>query len=332
MNKEFHYYITFKVALEAGFKPDDAYTLAYASQYTDDNTKIFTVNRGKKGEYSNYISQTSDITKPEKDLMRIYPVFHFMPGTKEEIENNSALRRDGKFHILNTIPNNSNARTVFKDAIDSRDLYRIGIATHMYTDTFAHQNFVGYYESFNAKMKGGLLEKVIPNVGHADSQHQPDLPALVWEDKRLIRKNATIDNTERFLMAAEAIFVELRKYIDPQCPEKKISNDKKSLIKEIKKLIGAEDKNNKKKNNRIARYKKSIGKDFKEYRENEWFKESVARKGLLGFIKPLAQYKWKPNYKDSNWYKFQEAVKAHQQFAKDTVLDPITKDLELERF
>lgn len=331
MNKEFHYYITFKVALEAGFKPDDAYTLSYASQYTDDNTKRFTVNRGKKDEYSNYISQTSDITKPEKELMRIYPVFHFMPGTKEEIENNSAFRKDGKFHILNTIPDNSNARLVFKEAIDSGNLYRIGIATHMYADTFAHQNFVGYYESFNATMKGGVLEKIIPNVGHADAQHQPDIPALVWKDTRLIRKNAAIDNTERFLMAAETIFGELRKYIDPHCPENTIAHDKKSLRKEIKKLIGAEDKNNKEKDNRIARYKESIGKDFKEYRENEWFEESVDRKVLLGLIKPSARYTWKPNYKESNWYKFQEAVKAHQQFAKDTVLDPITKDLELER-
>jgi hypothetical protein len=331
MNKEFHYYITFKIALAAGFKPTDAYTLAYASQYTDNNTKIFTVNKGKQGEYSNYISQTTDITKPEKELMRIYPIFHFMPATKEEIENNSALRRDGKFHILNTIPDNSNARAVFKNAIKSKDLYRIGIAAHMYTDTFAHQNFVGYYESFNAKMKGGVLEKIIPNVGHADLQHQPDLPALVWKDKRLIRKNASIDNTERFLQAAEALFVELRKYIDPRCPERTITKDKKSLRTEIKKLIGAKDKDNKKKDDRIARYKKSIGTDFKEYHENEWFKEAVARKLLLGLIRPSERYTWKPDYKKSNWYQFQEAVKAHQQFAKDTILDPITKDLELER-
>ena len=110
-----------------------------------------------------------------------------------------------------------------------------------------------------------------------------------------------------------------------RCPDSEVLQDLASRLGIDKSRFKKE------KDNRIARYKKSIGTDFKEYHENEWFKESVARKVLLGLIKPLAQYTWKPNYKKSNWYKFQEAVKVHQQFAKDTILDPITKDLELER-
>jgi hypothetical protein len=121
MDIEFHYYITYVIALRAGFNAEDSYVLAYSSQYTDDNTTIFKISQGTGDEYySNYISQTSDITKPKNELMRIYPIFHFMPGPKEEIESNTALRRDGKFHILNTIPDNGNARLTLKAAFETK--------------------------------------------------------------------------------------------------------------------------------------------------------------------------------------------------------------------
>jgi len=329
MDIEFHYYVTFIAALRAGFKPEDAYLLSYSSQYVDDNTRKFIISKNTADEYNNYKSQTIDITKPEKDLMRIYPIFHFMPGNKEEIESGSASRKDGKYHVLNTIPDNSNAQEILKEALKTRDLYRIGIATHMYADTFAHQNFVGYYESFNG-MKG-ILEKVIPDVGHADAQHSPDLPGLIWEDLRLIRRNSTVDNKERFITAAAAIFVKFRKYVDPACPATQVLRDKAALTTEIEKAIGNHDEHNENRKNRINCYKEAIGKNFKEYDENGWFDETV-NKGFLAPINPWATYKWKPNYKDSNWYKFQEAVKTHQWFAMDNVITPITADLELERF
>lgn len=330
MDIEFHYYITYFIALKAGFKPEDAYIIAYSSQYVDDNTVIYKVSQGTADAYNNYISQTMDITKPEKELMRIYPIFHFMPGDKMEIDFESAFRRDGKLHVLNTIPANSNARALLKIAFESKDLYRIGIATHTYADTFAHQNFIGYYESFNS-MKG-LLEKIIPDIGHADAKHTPDWPALVWEDRRLIRKNSTIDNKERFLIAVGQLFEEYRRYLDPGCPEDRLSQDKASVISDIEKAIGDYDKDNEENPNRIARYKALIGEDFKEYSKVAWFSEAVDKKGFN--LKPIfrASYEWKANYQESNWFRFQQAVKEHQKFTKENILKPITENLELERW
>jgi hypothetical protein len=37
MEIEFHYHITHLMALRAGFKPGDAFKIAYSSQYTYDN-------------------------------------------------------------------------------------------------------------------------------------------------------------------------------------------------------------------------------------------------------------------------------------------------------
>jgi hypothetical protein len=333
MDIEFHYYVTFVVALRAGLTKDEAYILAYSSQHVDDNTKVFKIRQGGEDIYSNYISQTSNILKAEKELMQIYPIFHFMPGDKDEIQSDGALRRDGKFHVLNTIPDNSNARVVLKAAFDEKNLYRIGIATHMFADTFAHQNFVGYYESFNA-MKG-LLDKAIPDVGHADAKHDPDLPGLIWGDMRLIRKNTQISNKERFLEAAGRLFEEYRRYKDPKCAPEVIEKEKAVLLLDIDAAIGDvgdHDINNREQKNRMARYKNLLGNTFKEYDKGEWFEAAVARKGILAPFKLWATYEWKPDYQGKPWFKFQEAVKNHQWFTKDNVLNQITANLELERF
>ncbi len=49
MDNEYHYYITYIIALRAGFERNDAFKIAYSSQYTDDNDKAFTVNNGQPG-------------------------------------------------------------------------------------------------------------------------------------------------------------------------------------------------------------------------------------------------------------------------------------------
>ncbi|HCJ66917.1 MAG TPA: hypothetical protein DHV62_06220 [Elusimicrobia bacterium] len=327
MDIEFHYYITYVIALRSGFKPDEAYIIAYSSQYTDSNSAILEISIGSPNVYSNYISQTANILKPKKELMRIYPIFHFMPGTTDDIMGNFANRRDGKLHLLNTIPANQNAQRLLQEALDSKDLYRIGIATHMYSDTFAHQNFVGYYDSFNS-MKG-ILEEAIPDIGHADAKHNPDWPGLLWEDARLVPSQSSIDNKKRFLKAAGHLFQVYHNYIGPSSTTSITYQNKNSVIAEIDKAIGDYDETNEQKDNRISRYKSLcrsiIGENFIDYEENAWFNEAIRRK--IGFFK--WNYEWRGNYKQSHWFNFQEAVKKHQKAAKNILLNTFQK-MELE--
>ncbi|HIJ29284.1 MAG TPA: hypothetical protein HPP91_12265, partial [Gammaproteobacteria bacterium] len=78
MNREFHYWITGLIAKEAGFTEADAKIIAYASEYVDENDVSYTIqNRSGETTYSNFISQTMNILKPKRTLMRVYPVFHF---------------------------------------------------------------------------------------------------------------------------------------------------------------------------------------------------------------------------------------------------------------
>ena len=40
MQKDFHYYVIYALAKEAGYFNNDIYAIAYYSQYVDDNTDI----------------------------------------------------------------------------------------------------------------------------------------------------------------------------------------------------------------------------------------------------------------------------------------------------
>ena len=99
MNKEFHYWVTGLIAEYSGFQPADCRTIAYSSEYTDDNNSEVEVFDGEFDPFPSYVShvsQTEDITQPIDSIMKIYPLFHFIPGDKEA----TPARKDQKTHPL----------------------------------------------------------------------------------------------------------------------------------------------------------------------------------------------------------------------------------------
>jgi hypothetical protein len=326
MDKEFHYYITYFIALKAGFDEQNAQVIAYSSQYTDDNNVEYVIDPDAPSQYHVYISQTYDIFKPQEERLRIYPVFHFMPGSGDELLAASAKRKDGKTHSLNTIPNNRNARLCLTDALGSRDLYRTGIATHVYSDTFAHQNFVGYKDDFNDIR--GIIGAIIPSIGHADARDKPDLPTKLWKDKRLIDRNEAVNNKARFLDAAGCLYDIYRDHLGTR-------NLRNKVVQQIDTAIGSSVSSAKE---RIGRYKELIGPGFIEYNKKAWFKEAVDLDTRIIDDSSTGSdqrteiiYHWKPNYLISNWYRFQEAVKTHQKFAMNFI-GPIFDNIGVRKY
>ena len=314
MDIEYHYYMTFIIALRVGFGKEQAYKIAYSSQYTDDNDTSYKIDDGREDEYNNYISQTMDITKPQEERLRIYPIFHFMPGTSKEIWQSSPDRKDGKFHLLNTVSNNQNAAALLNDALLSENSFRIGIATHMFADTFAHQNYVGFKDEFNA-MKG-FLQGLLPNIGHADAKHNPDIPNLIWKDTRLTSKYHLRKNKEIFLTATGCIFDQYCSVLKPAGADA----TKASLLADIGTAIGNEVENdmNKLRSQRHGRYKELLKDSFIEYNEDDWFDEAVRYERdplTIGTSNIKTLYFWKAGYRESDWYFFQEALKEHQKKA-----------------
>jgi hypothetical protein len=324
MDVEFHYYMTYLIAAKAGFGPEDAFTIANACQYVDDNDMILEIDKGKASAYRNYISQTMNILKPKAKLFRIYPLFHFIPG---DPKNSTAWRKDGKMHWLNTTPDSENANRIFDAALATKDLYRIGVACHAYADTWAHQNFVGYYEPFNAM--DDPLDQVTPNIGHADAGHNPDWPALVWQDRRLCKER--VDNKATFLDAAEHMLRKLMRYADSAACGTAVAEMAAELRQDLDWAIGDRDQSNSFKEERIARYRQLSnqaeygGRELVQYDGDLWLEEAINEnvRGLrdrgdftLARWDPLTdEYTWKDrqNYGQVPWYRFQEAVKGHQE-------------------
>lgn len=322
MDQEFHYWVMGILASEAGFSPEDARTIAYASQYVDDNQVEFTVmdKQGSQEPYHSYVSQTMDITKPQLRRLQIYPYFHFIPG---DPACDSACRRDGNMHLLNTTPDNERANNMMAQAFNSPEaarLYRIGIAAHAYADTWAHQNFAGFQASFNGQKLNPL-----PNIGHADYMHQPDQVGLVWEDARLVRKR--VDNNQRFTQAALRVYEHLCSYTGKE-------PDRDHLLGELKAAFGASAESKSgpvSQEQRLEIYQSmppwnQLAAEQNQYDKDAWFKQAVQvevkgfkdLKGIMSWVPNIMRdkYSWQPDQDHTltHWYRFQEAVKGHQRY------------------
>ncbi len=319
MDIEFHYYITGIIARRAGFNQDEAQLIAYASQFVDDNDVILNVEDRRKGEiYSNYISQTMDILKPKRALMRIYPIFHFVPGNPAA---DSARRSDGKMHVLNTTPNNDLANELLSKALKAApDIrpYRIGIATHGYVDTWAHQNFAGFNDSFN----GDVLNP-IPNIGHAEAKHHPDWVSHRWEDDRLVERD--VDNNARFISAAKGLFENYSSVLGSDVSWNDVEEDLLSVMGRSRRGDQPHGRDE-----RLRRYSE-MASWLPPYSEDQWFDQAIehqirgladSQDGILArFTIFKDQYLWKEDVakEDTHWFRFQEAVKEHQAEALDAV-------------
>ncbi|MEW6664177.1 MAG: DUF6765 family protein [Thermodesulfobacteriota bacterium] len=323
MDTEFHYWITGIIAREAGFDVDEAKAIAYSSEFVDENDVSLDVkDRSSTAVYTNFITQTLNILKPRAELLRIYPIYHFVPGNPQAP---SARRRDGKMHLFNTTPDNKFANSLLQDAFHAEEdarLYRIGIATHAYADTWAHQNFTGWHESFNAI---GL--NPTPNIGHADAQHHPDWVGHRWDDSRIL--DSEVNNNHRFLSAAERIFrhycyylESTGRYAEQEQPDWKAVQDK--LAKAMGPVSSGDENYGRKA--RISAYQE-LAPWLPDFDENTWLQAAVdvevkglrdSEDGLLSsFTVFKDSYYWRAaqEKEKTDWYRFQRAVKQHERFA-----------------
>ena len=199
-------------------------------------------------------------------------------------------------------------------------MYRIGIATHAYADSWAHQNFTGLKDNFN-----GMAGNPLPNIAHADVLQEPDKVGHTWTDSRLI--NSRINNNQRFMEAAEQIFQKFITYNTKKhgTPPTDTWNGLQTILSAIM------NKHNIK--HRMADYKKLMPW-MSDYHWLDWFYSAVRVnvRGLndlddyripdLGpFLSKLTLFKdsyyWSDisAYRDTDWYKFQTAVKDHAHSA-----------------
>lgn len=199
MNVEFHYYSTAFLAVKAGFPLVEAETLAYAGQYVDHHHRPYEIQTPRGLVLS---GPTQNFSFWDQDTVRTVLVpFHFLPAGSGGPESPfPSVRADGQSSVWDVRPNSGPAKALLTAALRAKNLYRIGLALHTFSDTWAHQNFTARNEDWNRLDRSNRL----PSPGHAQAGWAPDLWLATWTDSRL--KEPQIVNLTRFTECARKVY------------------------------------------------------------------------------------------------------------------------------
>lgn len=232
MQIDFHHAVTYVLARLAGLEPGEADIVAYAAQQVDDATDDGTIHFDNGARYTRISSAHRMLDYRNFEALaasRVWLPFHFLPGNQGLSAGEAP---EGAFvERLITIPNSAVAQDMLRATIADREsphgLQRLGIAMHVFADTWAHQGFVGLQHRINAaseltgangepdneladRLKNYFVTNALP-LGHGTVLSHPDRPFLIWaytngRDERVTRNNPDdyIDAAEQMCRAMQA--------------------------------------------------------------------------------------------------------------------------------
>ena len=241
MQVDMHYYGTLAMALAAGIPKEKARIIAYASQFVDDSSShengcnndggmlvTFTTSHelidsaktmiaDTVAGVADYSDKLQDTVMYNKEIQRkVWVPNHFLPGGKgETLEERAICQRNSE---IANIMFDEHIDYALKDRGDyDYGLHLLGVAAHVYMDTFSHYGFSGFSSDFNriksSSMKvsgeyaypsllektGMILKSEVPffflwdkvksdfaeggdsALGHGAVMSLPDMPFLKWE-------------------------------------------------------------------------------------------------------------------------------------------------------
>lgn len=334
MQIDFHHAVTYVCSRIAGFNEEDAAIIAYAAQYVDDATSNEPVYFSNKALYRRFASahppiNTNNLKKVSNHV--VWLPFHFLPGNGGMDAGNNP---GGSFiEKIICVPNSPLSHEMLDLVIKEKDrrysLHWLGVAMHVYADTFAHQKFAGVIHKvndvenvkdiggsgeFDGRLKGiwrDFLDDAIPPLGHGRADVFPDMPFLVWEYKNGRGEKIVRENPKDFLAAAEAMTKAMQRYRGvaetglPDADRNAIANNLNAFI----------DKDGKKRHGKWVESIKngdipSLGNETIAYaigdRKGAWKYEA------LGTSHDLPVYEWRDEFLTSNWKLFLDAIQAHR--------------------
>lgn len=255
MNIDFHHGVTYIAARLAGFSESDAEIVAHSAQYVDDaiNTGEIRFDNGMMYARIASAHRMLDYHNARAlDSHRVWLPFHFLPGNgglDAECSTPAGSELDFAKRAM-CRADSPLARDMLRGTILRRDrphaLHRLGIALHVYADTWAHQGFVGFMSVINqardlasemplprrrlsklaldlwARARDaaiGLFVGEIFPVGHGAVLGYPDQPYLRWSYTNGLGERIERDNPRDFGAAARQMFVAMVRFRagDPDC-------------------------------------------------------------------------------------------------------------------
>lgn len=165
MNIDFHHGVIFVLSRLAGFDDVEAGIIADSSQYVDDATDSGTASFATKQLYHFKSSAHKNLDyRNFKKLQNhlVWIPFHFLPSNEYDP---SCPHVPEFIQRITTRPNSHVAADMManlcKRLKDDNFLFQLGIALHVYADTWAHQRFCG------VNHKANEVEKIL----HASEGH-----------------------------------------------------------------------------------------------------------------------------------------------------------------
>ncbi len=202
MQTDMHYYGTYAMARAAGLKPDIALVIATAAEYVDDSDHIeVTLADGTQLVSRATAHHPADRANTDPiDQRRTWVPFHFFPGNAgASLEERLICTMDGPLAREMVAHHLTHAGQDYAPLL-------LGIAAHVYADTFSHYGFSGISSSWNhvitssvdlrvkdAGILAYLRDKAdrfanryigdmvdLVGLGHAVVATYPDRPYLTW--------------------------------------------------------------------------------------------------------------------------------------------------------
>ena len=307
MEKDFHYFLTYALVKITGFK--NSGIIAFASQFVDDNNEgqfyidgameAFPQRIANSGGYY-YPIMTQSLSPKSLDpyvQKYVYVPFHFVPGDGSVVIGK-------KTNAFSTTPGSPVAVALLRQALESENPYQLGIALHTFADTWSHQNFSGFHESWNSVYPWyNVFKSIVPNIGHAEAGHSPDVISETWTDHRL---KVDVVNSRRAFQATAEIFKALRR----KSGQGPFWTD---IQKDFKRIINAPGYDERIRMIADLLSEQGLGA-IPDYKKDDWIDEALDRKD-----EKLGMH---AGFENTHWYHFQQAAK--QQLA---LVMELTKEL-----
>jgi hypothetical protein len=249
MQTDMHFYGTHALALAAGLKPEVARLIATAAEYVDDSDTVdisFADGSFFHGAATGHHPVNAENLQ-KYDQRRVWIPFHFLPGNHGVTLHERLLCQ----------PDSEIAREMVQwalsKAVGGYGPMMLGIAAHVYADTFAHYGFSGIAANINQvqfdsikvtvndpRIKDYILDKAskfidglmnrsqegvqsavanLLGLGHGGATTYPDRPFLKWSFTYSDgRESGERNNTETFLVASEKLHALFCEYAQA-CPD-----------------------------------------------------------------------------------------------------------------
>lgn len=350
MQIDFHLGTTFVLARMAGFTNKEANIIASSAQYVDDAVKSGTISFNTRAAFT-FIASAHKMLDyrnfRELSNHNVWIPFHFLPGDQvlDSVEDKFVSR-------LVCRPNSAVAQEMLANCTQNfkrpYGMHLLGITSHVYVDTWAHQGFLGLSHELNKieeiyqadgmidkemarhrkkffrrtpwrvildKIQSLFIGEALP-VGHGCALSYPDLPYLKWSYKNWRGDKVERNNPKDFMEASKHLlnyYIALRKEYNLHVPTVNESDflQIEALFKEATSEEG--DERLEIWQQAITSNKFSFGSDLWNYTaegEGSWLDEAFPFHSIDNFI--FKNVEFKNYFMNSNWKQLHDALIFHR--------------------